>query len=159
MAFVALTRWLGSRTAIRSGTAQANTGQTDWISVPAWAKSAVIELRVSAVAGTTPLIRVATLKSVSPNLQAVGTANAGKLDDTGAITLVTVTSGADLGASVPAQSRVSFGPGIAPADTLTTTDAEANGVLPDILGIEVLADRTTGDETYTYSVFVDFRPF
>lgn len=155
MAFVTLIRPLGRATPVRTGTAQANTGQTDWVSVPPWANTAVVMLRVTAVAGTTPLIRVATLKSVSANMQAVGTANAGKVDDTGAVTLATITSGADLSAA--GTSQVSIGPGITGiADLLTTTDAKVNAVLPDILGIEVLADRTTGDETYTYTLSVDF---
>ncbi len=40
----------------RTGTAQANTGQTDWVPIPGWAKYAHVRLDITALAGTTPTL-------------------------------------------------------------------------------------------------------
>ena len=37
-----------------------------------------------------------------------------------------------------------------------TSQAALNGVLPNILALSLVFDRTTGDETYTYSLTVTF---
>src|SRR5688572_19052690 len=41
---------------IRDAAAQANTGQTDWVSVPQWAVACIIYLNWTAKAGTSPLV-------------------------------------------------------------------------------------------------------
>jgi hypothetical protein len=40
----------------RTGTAQADTGQTDWIPVPAWARFVIVRIDWTAAAGTTPVL-------------------------------------------------------------------------------------------------------
>jgi hypothetical protein len=152
MAFVTLNRWLGKGTPVKTGTAQADTGQTTWISVPPWAQRALVELNMTATAGATPGPTLMHVRTVAPNLAAVGTANAGKLDDTNAVTLQTAT----VGLANTGLYRVAIGPTVAPADVSNTADNKLNAVLPDILGIQVVLDRTDGSETYTYTLSVDF---
>ncbi len=133
----------------RSGTAQANTGQTDWLLVPSWATSAIVDYDLTSVgASTTPLVDV-TVRAI----------DAVTLDDSQAYDLhaafTQITAAAHL--------VIDIGPGVTGiADDTTTaatgaSNAALNKSLPPILGIKILQDRTTGDEVYTYKLNVYFR--
>ena len=131
---------------LRNASAQATTGQTDYVAVPAWAKYLYIYLNVSAVAGTTPLTDF-KLSAVNP----VTLDDGDNLDYLGwnGITQIAGTTAGDI--------QVQIGPGITGiADDDTGPFYSLNGVLPGILGFVVTLDRTTADETYTYSLAYKF---
>jgi len=154
MALVSPTRWRSRARPIRTGTAQADTGQTDWIAVPNWAKTAIINTNLTATAGTTPGPVLVHLKRLSPSAYgAPGTSSAFKFDDSSAVTIMTNTVGLT---AATGNHRIVLGPGVGLADVTNTADNKVNAVLPQILGIQVVLDRTDGSETYTYTVSVDF---
>ena len=131
---------------LRNASAQATTGQTDYVAVPSWARYCYIWLNVSAVAGTTPLTDF-KLSSVNP----VTMDDGDNLDYAGwnGITQIAGTTAADI--------QVQVGPGITGiADDDTGPFYSVNGVLPPILGFVITLDRTTADETYTYSLAYKF---
>lgn len=143
-AITVVTAFEGSYKLLRNVAAQASTGQTDWITVPRWAKSSVVYFDLTANAGTTPISTVSVL-SAGPNLR----------DDGSVVTYVT-------GAAVTAVSYHEYQVG--PYFTTANNDNAAssgfkvqNSPLPAILGVKVLNDRTTGDETYTYTLAVEFK--
>lgn len=130
---------------IRDVAAQATTGQTDWLVVPAWARFVVVFFNLTANAGTTPIS--------TPSFLAVPE---GVFDDADTVTLFT-------GAAITAasQHRYSTGPGvtgIADGTDSATVDASVgvNTLLPALLGVKILNDRTTADETYTYKLSARF---
>lgn len=132
---------------VRTGAAQANTGQTDWIAVPPWALFAEVLLNITAVAGTTPIATPAFLA-----------ANPATLDDGDAVQIH-----ADITTPPTAASfhRIVIGPGVGGSDDVALaaaadSEAEINAVLPSILGVRLTLDRGTGDETYTYTLAVRF---
>lgn len=135
---------------VRSATAQASTGQTDWVQTPHWAKYAIVRCSVTATAGTTPicLLELLSADPVTPDDATAGFVG-------GAVTTTGVTSTGTMIASV--------GPGITGIANDVAfavsgiSNVFLNDVLPQMLGIKVLNDRTTGDETYTYTVTVEFR--
>lgn len=141
---------LGPKTVLRSVTAQATTGQTDWLLVPPWARAAYIDYNLTAVAGTSPLVDV-TLKV--PDLSTLD-------DTTGVVNLGNHAALTQITAA--ARLLIQVGPGITGiADDVTTaatglSTVSLNMVLPPVLGIKVLNDRTTGDETYTYTLTIAF---
>ncbi len=243
----------------RTGTAQANTGQTDWIPVPGYAKYAHVRLDITALAGTTPTLTpafygmnkagldeesrykiaehaaftamttarvnevqtlnmsagaaadtfkltfnthesaaitipaggfvnitaaqvLAALLTISDwtgdaaNIAVVKSTNAyaitfsGRLGRTD-LTAITVTSttGTAAGsvaattAGVPGAGFTAvIGPGVTGIADDVTNSATAESVvslnapLPAILGMELRLDRTTGDETYTYTYSIRF---
>jgi hypothetical protein len=138
---------------LRQASAQANTGQTDWVAVPPWAVDALIFLNITAVAGTTPI--------VTPDLLA---ADPVSKDDAHAVSLV---ADAGTGFTTPptaaGQHLIIVGPGvtgiandIAMAATGDST-TYINAALPALLGVKLALDRGTADETYTYNLSVQFR--
>lgn len=134
---------------VRSVTAQASTGQTDWVKVPRWAKFVRVLTNVTATAGTTPICTTSLL-----------TADPITADDTNTAILGTAVTG---GITSTGLFVIEYGPGITGiADVVAEavsggSTAHMNGVLPQLLGIKVLNDRTTGNETYTYTVTVEFE--
>lgn len=132
----------------RSASAQANTGQTDWIEVPKWARYADIILDITAVAGTTPIL-TPTILAADPITK----------DDANVVSIGTLTTPP----TAASTHRIVIGPGVTGiADDLAMAAAadstvSINTVLPDLLGIQLTMDRTTGDETYTYTLNVSFR--
>jgi hypothetical protein len=106
-----------------------------------------VYFNLTANAGTTPISTPAFL-AVPPNA----------LDDANSAALFT-------GAAITAagQHIYHIGPGvtgIANGTDATTGDAGGVGVnviLPDLLGVQILNDRGTGDETYTYTLDILFR--
>jgi hypothetical protein len=136
--------YVGEASVVRSATAQANTGQTDWIEVPAGASSVSIFCELTAVAGTTPI--------VTPSLKGLGLA----ADDALAIAPLGTALTGTLTAA-PTQFSVS----VAPSGTEQVAIGTAKclvvyPVLPPLLGITLTLDRTTGNETYTYVLSVRF---
>ena len=245
----------------RTGTAQADTGQTDWIPVPSWAKNMFVRIDITALAGTTPVmtpsvygmnkagldeesrykvaehaaltgmttarvnevqtltltagaaadtfkltqgavesdavtlpaggyanVTAAQIKTAlltikhwsgdTANIAVVKTVNdyaitfSGRLGRTniGAITVTSATgtaagSVAETTAGVPgAGLNINIGPGITGIADDVTNSASAesvvslNAALPPIVGIELVLDRTSGNETYTYTMTAVFRP-
>lgn len=131
---------------LRNATAQATTGQTDYIAVPGFARYMTVWLNVSAAAGTTPLT---DFKLVSAN--PVTMDDGDNLDYLGwnGITQIAGTTSGDI--------MVQVGPGITGiADDDTGPVYSLNGVLPSVLGFTITLDRTTTDETYTYSLAYKF---
>ena len=134
----------------RSGTAQATVGQVDWINVPAWAKYCQVFFSLSAVAGTTPVATL-SLKNGEPVAR----------DDGRLIALA--EHAAFTGLTAAADLVVDIGPGITGIANDVTNSATAdsyvalNAVLPQLLGVSLVLDRTDTDETYTYNLSVTFR--
>ena len=136
---------------LRNATAQATTGQTDWVAVPSWAKYMNVYLNLTDVgASTTPSCDL-DLVVPDPVLRDDGTV-VNYLDWDG-ITALTAA----------AQVVIHAGPGItgiADDDTgSATADSvyKLNGPLPAMLGFIVTLDRAEADEGYTYSLAVEFR--
>jgi hypothetical protein len=127
-------------TTLRNAAAQANTGQTDWLLVPDWATAADIWLNITAVAGTSP--------EMTPSILA---ADPVALNDSSVITIGTFT-GTPLTAA--AQHRITVGPGTNALALNATSDSIAHVacILPAVLGVTLLLDRTSGNETYTYTL-------
>lgn len=125
---------------VRNATAQADTGQTDTVQPPPWAKYVTIYVDLSAVAGTTPLFDFdIDVPQPSPG------STAGDEELT-----TTQLSAADL-------YTVHIGPGITGiADDTTAPIHKINMPLPWALNLVVTLDRTTGNETYTYSIICDW---
>lgn len=133
---------------IRTATAQASTGQTDWLAVPVWARFATVYLNVTATAGNTPICLPSLLVAdpvakTDTNTQVLGAATTGGVTSTGLATI-------EVGPGVTGIANT-----VAIAGTGGT--AQLNASLPTLLGVKVLNDRTTGDETYTYNLSIQFR--
>ena len=130
---------------LRNVSAQATTGQTDWVVCPSWATQLVVTLNITANAGTTPTTTL-TLREPDPVT----------LDDTNDHSVL-LTSAVITAASF---HTYAIGPGMGTdsADS-TTADAYQNEDrhIPAVIGIRVLNDRTTGDETYTYTLTYRFK--
>jgi hypothetical protein len=127
-------------TVVRTGTAQANVGQTDWVAIPAFATDAVISLDITAVAGTTPGPTTLSLKTASPKT----------LNDTNTSVLSAGSAIASTG-----YQEIVIGPGVTGiADAGAATRVTVNTVLPDLLGLSLLLSRADGDETYTYTLAI-----
>lgn len=150
MALAAITpiAFRGNYQVIRNATAQADTGQTDWFLIPDYAKYLEIILNITAVAGTTPVL-TSDIKVADPQA----------LDDGSVMSLGTIGTAP----TAAGTHRMVVGPGVTGiADDLTqaaTGDSAVhiNTVLSPLMGYTLTLDRTTGDETYTYTVAVKFR--
>ncbi len=133
---------------VRSAIAQANVGQTDWITVPKGARYATIVFNLTAAAGTTPVTNL-TVKGLS-----------GSNDDANAYHLTgTTLTAQNTTATSGLVQVVDVGPGLTTDLILGATGvnyATLGCVLPGALGIGLVFDRTTADETYTYTVTVRF---
>jgi len=129
---------------LRNATAQANTGQTDWVAVPQWAKYMKVYLNWTAKAGTTPLMDF-KIHDADPFVKDDSyKTNAWQWDG---ITQLTTENLVVLQA----------GPGITGiADDDVYPFYSLNGPLSPLLGFQVTLDRTSGDETYTYTLSVIF---
>jgi len=137
----------GSILTVRSGTAQANTGQTDWMVTPPWAVDMVVYLEVTAVAGTTPLT---DFKLLTTDPVSLDDGFALDFADWNGITQIAGTTAGDI--------VVHVGPGITGiADDDTGPYYSLNAPLLPLLGFKLTFDRTTGDETYSYNLRAAFR--
>lgn len=136
------TREKGSAWTVRSGTAQADTGQTDWIATPSDAKSATVYVNLVAVAGTLPQFDL-KLKEADPVV----------LDDGKAVDLADWNGITQLTAA--GFVVVKIGPGITGiADDDTASTYHLNEPLPSVLGLTATLGRTNSNETYTYTLKV-----
>ena len=150
MAAITATTVPGGFHVIRQASAQATTGQTDWLRLPQWAKYASVFLNLTANAGTTPLTTPSFLVA-DPVSQ----------DDSHVINLG--EHAAFTAISTAGQYVFQLGPGVTGiADDVTNAAAadsyaSLNVVLPLFLGVRILNDRTTGDETYTYNLSIQLR--
>ena len=140
-----------ARYGLRNGVAQANTGQTDWIRAPDWAAYAFIAFNLTAVAGTTPIAALTILRTsvVTPTDDAV------TFDLNGGTALTSLTAAGTLTGII--------GPDV-PIDVATAATGVSGFSIPALiprapllLGLKLLFDRTTGDETYTYTLEVEFK--
>ena len=136
--------------ALRNVSAQATTGQTDWFYTPRSARFAMVFLNVTAVAGTTPILTPSCF-AADPVLK----------DDAYVIRIG--EAAAYTGITAAAQYAIQIGAGVTGIADDVTNSATAdsylsiNAVLPLLMGVQILNDRTTGDETYTYSLSIHFR--
>lgn len=144
MAQIVPTPTPGAYTVLRNVTAQATTGQTDWLDVPVWCSEILVTLNITANAGTTPVTTL-TLRVPDPVTR----------DDTDDHAVLLT------GAAITTQSFHLY----ALSPEFTTAGADSvnadssvvqNGPIPRTLGVRVLNDRTTTDETYTYTLTVYF---
>jgi hypothetical protein len=148
MAAITLQSFLGTFKQIRSGSAQANTGQTDWIAVPPWALFAEVTINITAVAGTTPVLTPAFF-GCDPTT----------LDDTDTYPLHAAITSPPTAAST---HRILIGPGLGDTSDVALaaaadSQAQINTPLPPVLGVQITLDRAEANETYTYTVAVKFR--
>lgn len=123
---------------IRNATAQADTGQTDTIEVPTGATAAIFYLNWTATTGTTPLMDFA-INELDPVDQSTSTPLEGwdGITQLSAVDLVTVRVG---------PHRV--------ANDDTGVDYHIATLLPQFLDAVVTLDRTSANETYTYTLSV-----
>jgi hypothetical protein len=128
-----------SLTVVRTGTAQANTGQTDTVTTPGFAVMAIVYLNVTAVAGTTPLtdMKFQYTHPVSGNAVDFQWNGITQIAGTTASNVVVVIGAAG--------TEDDTGPVYHIVDPL-----------PAKWNIVTTLDRTTGDESYTYSIVVEF---
>ena len=139
---------------VREATAQANTGQVDWIRTPTEANFAIVTFALTAASGTTPVTDL-TIKGADPLV----------LDDTysyhvGGTTLTAQSTTATSGLL----QVVVIGPRAAAAATddvilgaTGVNHAVINSVLPALMGLGLVFDRTSANELYTYKLGVTFR--
>jgi len=139
----------GRTVQIRSVSAQATTGQTDWVKVPEGAKFAEVIVNWTAKGGTSPTL-----------LPSVLTADPITMNDADTVVVGSATTTAMTNSGQA--TRICIGPGvtgIADAVAVGTAggvDVKLNTILPALLGVKVLNTRTNGNETYTYTVSVRF---
>lgn len=127
-------------THVRTGTAQATTGQTDTVAVPGYASTAIVYLRVSAAAGTTPLTDM--------KFQYVNPITSTALDfQWNGITQIAGTTGGHVVAVI--------GKGYDTEDD-TGPVYFVKDPLPGKFNIVLTFDRADADETYTYTLGVEF---
>ncbi len=157
---------------VRGATAQATTGQTDWIAVPSWATYMRLVYDLTSIgASTTPSALMTLLTPSNPanahlSDSAVGGVEApdAHADIAATDSVVLHVGGTTLSTAFTAAGTadIAIGPGI-----VTTPDfvlgasgvvyARICDVLPEVIGIKILQDRADGDEVYTYTVDVTFR--
>lgn len=126
---------------IRSATAQADTGQTDTVTTPGFARTAIVYLNVTAVDGTTPLTDM-KFQYVNPS-----TGNAVDMQWNGITQIAGTTAG-----------NVVVVLGAHNVDTEDDTGPIyfVKDALPQEWNIVITLDRTTGDETYSYTLSTEF---
>lgn len=135
---------------VRQATAQASTGQTDWLSIPPSYKYASVFFNLTANSGNTP---ISTPSFLVADPVAKDDSYVINLGEHAAFTAITAA----------AQYVFDIGPGVTGIANDVTNSATAdsyvslNVILPTLLGIKILNDRTTGDETYTYNLSVVFK--
>lgn len=126
---------------VRTATAQADTGQTDVVEIPGFARHMIVYIDVSATAGTSPLFDF-KMQYIDP------VRNAAVEDFPGAG--VTQIAGND-------NVIIQVGPGVTGiADDDTGAVYSINMVLPSQMNFVTTLDRTTGNETYTYTIAAEF---
>lgn len=131
---------------LRNVTAQATTGQTDWVNVPAWAKYAYYDYNLTATAQHFPKVDL-TIKV--PDL-------ATRDDTTSVVNFMNHAALTQL--TGVARILGQLGPNVTGiADDLTNaatglSNISINGPLPPLLGFKVLNDRTAQSEVQTVTL-------
>lgn len=128
---------------LRTASAQATTGQTDWLYVPSWARYLSVYLNLTANAGTSPET------TFSFQATPLGLQDDANLTALGTGAVITAAS----------QHYYQIGPDLVVGTDSATADASVgfSAVLPvPFIGVRILNDRTTGDETYTYTLTARF---
>jgi hypothetical protein len=126
---------------VRSETEQATTGQTDTITTPGFARMAIVYLNVTAAAGTTPLTDM-KFQYINPV-----SGNAVDMQWDG-ITQIAGTTDGNV---------------VAVLGAITDTEDDTGPIyvlkdpLPQEWNIVVTLDRTTGNETYTYDLCIEYQ--
>lgn len=129
---------------VRLAAAQANVGQVDWVAVPPGAAFAVWSVDLTAVAGTTPIL--------TPGLRAIGPS----ADDARIVS----PFGTALTGTLTAAGNFSVGIGLGGTEQVAIGTAKpfvSVPGLPEYLGLSLVLDRTSGDETYTYASSIRFQ--
>jgi hypothetical protein len=121
--------------ALRSASAQATTGQTDWFWVPSWAKTLTVYFNLATITGTSS---VPSLVLAYPST----------LDDGDTATILT-------GATITAASFHTYevGPTLTTAGTDSATADSLvvkNSVIPMVLGITIT--NVVGGGAFTYTI-------
>ncbi len=135
---------------VRSASAQATTGQVDWIAPPVYAKFCQVFLNWTATGGTTPII---TVSFFAADPTAMVDTNVILLAEAAAFTGITAVN----------QYVYDIGPGVTGIANDVTSSATAdsyitlNANLPTIMGLKLLLERGDADETYTYNLSATFR--
>jgi len=133
----------------RIGAAQADTGQTDWFRTPRDADYCFVFLNITATAGSSPILTPSFL-AADPISQ----------DDGHTVLLHAALTAND---GTAAQYIYQLGPGVTGIADDVTQAANAdsavsiNTVLPPVLGVQLVLDRTSANETYTYNLSVWFN--
>jgi hypothetical protein len=136
---------------IRNETAQASTGQTDWLDVPLGARYAQVVWNLTSVGASTTPTFLASVFMADPITR--NDTYKVKLGEHAALTAFTAAN----------MLVMNIGPGITGIADDVTNSATAvsvvsiNTVLPWLMGFTVLNDRTDTDEVYTYTISVIFR--
>lgn len=144
------TRLVNDAWLVRTATAQATTGQTDWFHTPRGAVWARIWFNLTAVAGNTPIF-----------LPTILMGDPGKKDDTYSMKLG--QHAAFTAMTAACMLICDIGPGVSGIADDATNNATANSTvnintsLPKLMGLTILNDRTSGDETYTYTITIEYR--
>ena len=125
---------MGLHQLLATKTADATTGINIDTTKPDWARGAIVYVDLSASAGTTPLLDL--------KLQYQDPSGADFTD----IPSCSIVQIAGTGNKV-----LSVYPGIAETANISVSD-----ILPNLVRIVITTDRTTGNETYTYTVAVDW---
>lgn len=157
---------MGRSHRVRTATAQATVGQTDWIKVPNWANWMRVTVNITAMTGTTPALTPTLITPADAGNASLGdVANPGTAATAPTDTAVVQLGGAVLtsGFTAAGTAVISVGPGVTgiandvALGTSGVNYAYINDILPDILGISIVNFRGSSDETYTYTVDVLFR--
>jgi hypothetical protein len=127
---------------LKTGTAQADTGQTTPFTVPSYARDAIFYLDVTALAGTT--------RTIDLTLNAVDSAGASNTSNYAQFAGITQLTAVGL-------VTIYAGPGITGiADDVTAHVYKLNAPLPNLMNAVLTLGRGDGDEKYTYTLTVDW---
>jgi hypothetical protein len=130
-----------SLTVVRNATAQANTGQTDLVSVPGFARFMTVFIDVSATAGTSPLFDF--------KMQYVDPVRNAAVEDFPGVGITQIAGNDNV--------VIQVGPGVTGiADDDTTAVYTLNMALPPLINFVTTLDRGSANETYTYSISCAF---
>lgn len=135
---------------LRNASAQANTGQTDWLWVPRAATFCTVLFNLTALAGTT---RVATLSFLAADPVGQLDTQVINIGEHAALTGITAVN----------QYVFDIGSGVTGIANDVTNSATAdsyvsiNAILPVLMGFSLVLDRAEADETYTYTLTANFR--
>ncbi len=133
---------------VRTATAQATTGQTDWVSVPRWARFMRVYFNLTAITGTSSQLALLDVVPITLDDAAQNTIN---LAEHPALTAQTAAS----------LLVADVGPGVTGVGNDVTNSATANSYvqlntsLPPVVGLKVT--NVVGAGSFTYTLTIAFR--